>query len=155
MVTCLLIFPIFFLDGFMNVIVGWLIKFFLWSFKATKGLSVSFTSILSNVSACFANLIPSFLIFGPIFSSAYKLLWWHFSKRFDNCSYSVWTYWKSCLWELVSSLISAFLSFLHTIFSESHSLLCETLILLLFLLDQTSSSTSQGFWLVEELVCHL
>ena len=58
---CLRILPISFLDGFMSLAVGWLIKFSLFSFRIIKELPVPFISILSNIFACFANLIPSLL----------------------------------------------------------------------------------------------
>ena len=113
---CLLILPISFLDEFMSLVVRWFIKFSLWSFKVTKEFLVSFISILSNISACFENLIPSVLIFGPIFLWLfYRLLWWHFSKGFDSHLYLICTYWMSCLQQLVSPLMLALFSYNHTV----------------------------------------
>ena len=64
---CLLILLISFLDQFMSLVVGWFAKFSLWSFKVKMELPVPLISILPNISACFANLTPSLLIFVPMF----------------------------------------------------------------------------------------
>ena len=37
---CLFIRPIVFLDGFMSLVVGWLVKFSLWSFKFAKQANI-------------------------------------------------------------------------------------------------------------------
>ena len=62
---CLFIQPISFLDGFMSLVVGRLVKLSLWSFRVIKELPVPFISIKSNIFACFANLITSLLTFVP------------------------------------------------------------------------------------------
>ena len=58
----LLILQILFLEGFINLVVGWLTKFSLWSFKVIKQFLVPLISILLNVSAFFAYFMPSLFI---------------------------------------------------------------------------------------------
>ena len=62
----LLILPISFLAGFINLVVGWLTKFSLWSFKVMKQLLVPLISILSNISACVAYFMPTLFIISSI-----------------------------------------------------------------------------------------
>ena len=62
----LLILLILFLVGFINLVVGWLTKFSLWSFKVIKQSLKSLISILSNVSARSAYFMPSFFIISLI-----------------------------------------------------------------------------------------
>ena len=59
-----------FLAGFINLVVGWLTKFSLWSFKVIKQLIVPLISILSNILARFAYFIPSLFIISSIPSVA-------------------------------------------------------------------------------------
>ena len=124
---CLLILPISFLDGFMSLIVGWLVKFSFWSFRVIKELKVPFISVLSNILLvlriwyllCWFLFQCSYLLF-------YNLFWWHFSKGFDSCFYAIFTYWMFCLRD------SALVLYLHATQFGNYSLLCETLIFLLF-----------------------
>ena len=53
----LLVLPISFLAGFINLVLGWLTKFSLWSFKIIKQLLVLLISILSNKSARFVHFM--------------------------------------------------------------------------------------------------
>ena len=62
----LLILPTAFLAGFINLVVGRLTKFSLWSFKIIKQLLVPLISILSNISARFAYFMPSLFIISSI-----------------------------------------------------------------------------------------
>ena len=79
----LLILPVSFLDGFMNLVVGWLVKFSLWCFRVTEELPVPIISILFNISACFANLIHFLLIFVAMFLFVYlQVVVISFFKRF-------------------------------------------------------------------------
>ena len=56
----LLILPILFLAGFISIAVGWVKKFYLWSFKVIKQLLGPLISILSNLLARCA-LYPFFV----------------------------------------------------------------------------------------------
>ena len=66
----LLLLPISFLAGFIILVVGWLTKFFLWSFKVIKQLLVPLISILSNISARFSYFIPFLFLTSLIASVA-------------------------------------------------------------------------------------
>ena len=66
----LLILPVLFLAGFINLVAGWLTRFPLWSFKVIKQLLVPLISILSNISARFAHFMLSLFIISSIPSVA-------------------------------------------------------------------------------------
>ena len=67
----LVILTISFLVGFINLVVGWLAKFSLWSFKVIRQLLVPVISILSDMLARFAYVIPSLFIISPILLVAF------------------------------------------------------------------------------------
>ena len=62
----LLILPISFLAGFISLVVRWLEKFSLWSFKVIKQLLVPLISILLTISAHFVYFMPSLSIISLI-----------------------------------------------------------------------------------------
>ena len=62
----LLILPISFLAGFSSLVVRWLEKFSLWSFKVIKQLLVPLISILLTISAHFVYFMPSLSIISLI-----------------------------------------------------------------------------------------
>ena len=67
----LVILTISFLVGFINLVVGWLAKFSLWSFQVIRHLLVPVISILSDMLARFAYVIPSLFIISPILLVAF------------------------------------------------------------------------------------
>ena len=87
----LLILPISFLAGFIDLVVGWLTKFSLWPFKVIKQLFVPLTFILSNISARFEYFMPSLLITSSIlFVSKYQPKFSFLCKTYlVNCTHAL------------------------------------------------------------------